>query len=100
MAQTQQGNFPVIFPYPTVSPCASGHLPQVLEDALSGTIDDGGSTGAYPYAAGLRFSVNASRPAGSRIFDVELRPRGNSSSSSSWVALEPGAAGSASNLHS
>jgi 5'-nucleotidase len=36
----------------------TGHeVKQVLEDALTNFLDNGGSTGSYPYAAGLRFEV-------------------------------------------
>eukprot|EP00980_Cylindrotheca_fusiformis_P005787 scaffold1212_cov96-Cylindrotheca_fusiformis.AAC.1 len=35
----------------------------------------GGSTGAYPYASGLRFNVNASAAADSVITDVEINSR-------------------------
>ena len=37
----------------------------VLEDALDYALDEDGSTGAYPYAAGLRCEVDASQPKGS-----------------------------------
>lgn len=56
---------------------------QAIEDALGGTLDHGGSDGAYPYASGLRFSINTTRPAGSRLFDVEV----NSQLKGEWVPL-------------
>ncbi|KAH8062457.1 hypothetical protein JL722_3375 [Aureococcus anophagefferens] len=50
-------------------------LVDVLEEALAQPLDDGGSTGSYPYAAGLRFAVDASRPRGSRVSGVEVNAR-------------------------
>ncbi|WP_187275698.1 NAD nucleotidase [Parahaliea aestuarii] len=47
----------------------------VLEDALANALDDGGSTGSYPYASGLRYAVDASQPFGSRVSNVEVNPR-------------------------
>ncbi|KAL1507413.1 hypothetical protein AB1Y20_008256 [Prymnesium parvum] len=52
---------------------------QVLEDALAGPLDLGGSTGSYPYAAGLRFEVDASAPAGRRIRNAQVQQRAASS---------------------
>mmetsp|Transcript_19252 Transcript_19252/g.62774 ORF Transcript_19252/g.62774 Transcript_19252/m.62774 type:complete len:694 (-) Transcript_19252:155-2236(-) len=50
-------------------------LVDVLEEALAQPLDDGGSTGSYPYAAGLRFAVDASQPRGSRVSGVEVNAR-------------------------
>ena len=57
---------------------------QSLEDGLSNTLDDGGSTGSYPYAAGLRYDIDASQPAGSRISNLE----GNARFAGTWAPLE------------
>lgn len=46
----------------------------VLEDALESVLN-GGSTGAYPYASGLRYRVDASQAFGSRISALEVNPR-------------------------
>ena len=59
----------------------------VLEDALSNTLDDGGSTGSYPYASGLRYHVDASASEGNRISNVEINPRLNAT----WTAIDPAA---------
>ena len=56
---------------------------QALEDALGGTLDHGGSDGAYPYASGLRYAINTTRSAGSRLFDVEV----NSQLKGEWLPL-------------
>ena len=37
---------------------------QVLEEALDYAMSDDGSTGAYPYAAGLRWPIDTRRPKG------------------------------------
>ena len=47
----------------------------VLESALENHIDKGGSTGSFPYAFGLRFNIDASERAGSRISGVEVISR-------------------------
>jgi len=61
----------------------------VLEDAIASALDTGGSTGAYPYAAGIRFDVNASRSKGSRVSNVEYKPRAtNVSETTSWEPLQ------------
>lgn len=62
-------------------------ITKVLEDALSNTLDDNGSTGSYPYASGLRFTVDASKSEGARIANVEV----NSRLAGSWTAIDPAA---------
>ncbi|WP_028299119.1 NAD nucleotidase [Oceanospirillum beijerinckii] len=57
---------------------------QVLEDALSNTLDNAGSSGSYPYASGLRYHVDASQAYGSRISNVEVNPR----VAGTWQALD------------
>lgn len=60
-------------------------IKNVLEDALSNTLDDGGSTGSYPYASGLRYRVDASQGFGNRISNLEINPR----LAGSWTAIDP-----------
>jgi 5'-nucleotidase len=55
-----------------------------LEDALSNALDAGGSTGSYPYAAGLRYSIDASQAKGARVSDVEVNPR----FAGSWAPID------------
>lgn len=57
---------------------------QVLEEALANTLDNGGSSGSYPYASGLRYNVNASATQGNRISQVEINPR----LSGSWASID------------
>lgn len=48
-------------------------IKQVLEDALSYHFDKGGSRGSFPYAAGLRYTVEVKRPSHQRITRLEIR---------------------------
>ncbi|MCD8523273.1 MAG: 5'-nucleotidase C-terminal domain-containing protein [Saccharospirillaceae bacterium] len=59
----------------------------VLEDALANFVDNDGSNGSYPYAAGLRYNVDLSKAKGSRITAVQVNPQ----VSGSWTAIDPAA---------
>ena len=48
-------------------------LHQVLEEALDYALTPDGSTGAYPYAAGLRWEIDSSKPKGQRITQLEFK---------------------------
>lgn len=54
----------------------------VLEEAVVFALD--GSTGAYPYAAGLRWDIDMSKPAGQRFSNVEVNPR----VAGSWTPID------------
>ncbi|MCV2403680.1 NAD nucleotidase [Marinomonas sp. C2222] len=58
-------------------------IQKVLEEALDYAIVEGGSTGAYPYASGLRWKVDTSKAKGQRFYDVEVMKKGDS-----WKALD------------
>ena len=58
-------------------------IKNVLEDALDYALSPDGSTGAYPYAAGLRWDVDSSKAQGDRISNLEFKGR----SDSSWSSL-------------
>lgn len=45
----------------------------VLEDALDYALQPEGSTGAYPYAAGLRWEIDATAPMGERFSAMEFK---------------------------
>ncbi len=47
-----------------------------IEEGMENATREGGSTGAYPYAAGLRWDVDLTQPQGQRVTNVEIRPRG------------------------
>lgn len=44
-----------------------------LEDAVEGVVGPALNTGCYPYAGGLRWRVNATKPKGSRLSHLEIR---------------------------
>ncbi len=48
-------------------------IKNVLEDALDYALNPEGSTGAYPYAAGVRWHVDVSRDKGSRFSGLEFK---------------------------
>ena len=58
---------------------------QTLEDALEYALSKDGSTGAYPYASGLRWTADRTKPAGQRFSNMEVNVR----LEGSWVPLEP-----------
>jgi 5'-nucleotidase/UDP-sugar diphosphatase len=57
----------------------------VLEDALDYALLPDGSTGAYPYAAGLRWHVDLSAAKGSRLTGLEYK----GPSDQAWSPLDP-----------
>lgn len=56
----------------------------LLEEGLSNNLDDGGSSGSYPYAAGLRYDIDVTMASGSRVSNIEVNPRLNSD----WMPLD------------
>lgn len=54
----------------------------VLEEALAFALDPDGSTGAYPYAAGLRWDVDLTAAEGERISNLEFEEDGE------WVPFD------------
>ncbi|MEM7141699.1 MAG: 5'-nucleotidase C-terminal domain-containing protein [Actinomycetota bacterium] len=58
-----------------------------LEQGLGNVIDNGGSSGAYPYGAGIRWDVDVTADFGERFSNVEVRPKGTGT----WVAIDEGA---------
>jgi 5'-nucleotidase len=61
-------------------------ISQVLEEALDLALSPDGSTGAYPYAAGLRWDVDASKSIGSRFSNIQFKAPGESN----WSDLDSG----------
>ena len=57
---------------------------QTLNEAVDAAVSATGESGAYPYAAGLRFDVDLSRMSGSRVYQIETRVKG----SAAWVPLD------------
>jgi 5'-nucleotidase len=58
-----------------------------LEQGLGNVIDAGGSTGAYPYGAGIRWDVDAGQSFGNRFSNIEVKPKG----ATAWTAIDPAA---------
>lgn len=56
----------------------------VLEDALDYALTPDGSTGAYPYAAGLRWSIDTRRPKGERFANIQIKGPADAS----WSPLD------------
>ena len=63
---------------------AGTQIKDVLEEALVYTTEESGSTGAYPYAAGLRYNVNYNNAEGNRIVGLEI----NSRFAAGWTSVE------------
>ncbi|MFP7755020.1 NAD nucleotidase [Thermodesulfobacteriota bacterium B35] len=60
-------------------------IKQVLEDAISNYYDNGGSTGSFPYAYGLRYDINMAAPVNTRISGLEIKDR----QTGSWSSIVP-----------
>lgn len=59
-------------------------IKQVLEDALSNIYENGGSTGAFPYAYGLKYDIDISKGKDKRISGVEVKDR----TSGAWSEIQ------------
>jgi 5'-nucleotidase len=45
----------------------------VLEDAVDNFVDEGGSTGSYPYGSGIRWDVDLSADSGDRFSNIQVK---------------------------
>ncbi|MEE2000592.1 5'-nucleotidase C-terminal domain-containing protein [Alkalimonas sp. MEB108] len=55
-----------------------GHeIRQVLEDAIEYSITPGASTGGYPHGAGIRFTVDMTKPVNQRVSALEVQRNGS-----------------------
>lgn len=52
---------------------------QAVEEALAYSVSDGGAPGAYPYGAGIRYSVDLTEEKGSRVSDLQVWDKGSNS---------------------
>lgn len=59
-------------------------IKDVLEEALTYAYDENGSTGAYPYGAGIRWNVNGAKTAGQRFSNLEVQNK----TSGEWSAID------------
>jgi len=50
-------------------------IKQVLEDAIINFKDNGGSTGSFPYAYGIRYDIDMTKPKGERVSGLEVMER-------------------------
>ncbi len=50
-------------------------IKQVLEDALSNFADNGGSSGSFPYAYGLKYDIDMTKGQDNRIQNLEIKER-------------------------
>ena len=56
-----------------------------LEDGVANHLDRGQSNGSHPYAAGLRWDLDMSRPRGRRFSNVQVRDK----ATGAWAPLDP-----------
>lgn len=56
----------------------------LLEDQMQSLIDKG-SKGGFPYSYALKYSINAKKPYGERVYDIEIRDR----ATGKWVSVQP-----------
>ncbi len=55
-----------------------------LEEAIANHMDGDGSSGSHPYATGLRWDLDLSKPAGSRLSNLEVKDR----ATGNWTNLD------------
>jgi len=60
-------------------------IKNVLEEAYDFSIKPGGSSGGYPYAAGLRWQLDGTQPKGNRFSRLEFKGK----SDQTWASLDP-----------
>jgi len=60
-------------------------IKQVLEDALSNYLDNGGSTGSFPYAYALRYDIDERKAKNERISGLEIKDR----QTGQWSPIDP-----------
>ena len=60
-------------------------IESALEEAMSYILDQQGSTGAYPYAAGLRWRMDLAAPQYKRLSQIEFKGK----SADTWEPLDP-----------
>ncbi|MCM8596030.1 bifunctional UDP-sugar hydrolase/5'-nucleotidase [Accumulibacter sp.] len=60
-------------------------LVEAIDDGVANHLDYGRSDGSHPYAAGLRWHLDMSRPRGSRFSQVEVKVKG----SELWQPIDP-----------
>ena len=82
----------MIIPIPSAAPMGpdncvdmtGAEIVTALEQGVGNWIDNDGSSGAYPYGAGIRWDIDISQPFGSRFTNVEVQPKGTTG----WVPID------------
>lgn len=64
---------------------SGAEIKSVLEEAIAYSLDDNGTTGGFPYAAGLRWDLDMAKADGQRISNLEI----NSQLSDKWQPIDP-----------
>jgi 5'-nucleotidase/UDP-sugar diphosphatase len=59
-------------------------IKQTLEESLSNYFDKGGSSGSFPYAAGIRYTIEVKRPIYQRVTRLEIRDEHDN-----WLLIVP-----------
>ncbi len=59
-------------------------IKQVLEDAIVNFKDNGGSTGSFPYAYGIKYDIDTTKPKNERVSNIEIMDR----KSGKWGPLD------------
>ncbi len=60
-------------------------IKQTLEEAVDFSHDPDGSTGAYPYASGLRWNVDMTQEFGERLSELQVK----GINATAWTAIDP-----------
>lgn len=58
---------------------SGAELRQAMEEALAYALSEDGSMGAYPYGAGIRYSIDLTEDVGSRVSHLEVWDKGSQS---------------------
>lgn len=56
-----------------------------LEQGIGNVLDAGGSTGAFPYGAGIRWDLDTTQAFGSRFSNIEVKVKGTDT----WLPIDP-----------
>jgi len=65
---------------------SGAEIETVLEQALDNFMDNGGSTGSYPYGSYVRWDVDLGMSSGNRVSNVQVYDE----EAKSWSAIDPG----------
>ncbi|EAR08648.1 bifunctional metallophosphatase/5'-nucleotidase [Reinekea blandensis] len=60
-------------------------IKSVLEEAVAYSVDENGTTGGFPYAAGLRWDLDMSQPRGQRLSNLQINPQ----FTNTWQDIDP-----------